>query len=296
MDALASEASAQGENCSPASEAFPLALQAARAAEWRLQHSAIQAIVRETMSSQKCGEQIVMGSQVSLSVAFLAGLASFLSPCVLPLVPIFLAQMVGQSVSQAAHTLARRMATFFHSLAFVTGFTLAFIALGATASTLGSFLHANQFLLREIGGILLVIIGLHMTGVLSLPFLYWQKRFEFHPTRPSYPGSLLIGLIFAIGWTPCVGLILGPILGLAANAATLRQGVALLLVYSLGLGIPFLLLGLGLDRFSRLLTWLKPHLGKIEIATGVMMIALGILIYFNLLITLNRFFTFGISV
>lgn len=237
-----------------------------------------------------------MGSQVSFSVAFIAGLASFLSPCVLPLVPIFLAQMVGQSVSQAANTLARRMATFLHSLAFVTGFTLAFIALGATASTLGSFLHANQFLLREIGGALLVIIGLHITGVLKLPFLYWQKRFEFHPTRPSYPASLLIGLIFAIGWTPCVGLILGPILGLAANAATLRQGVALLLVYSLGLGIPFLLLGLGLDRFSQLLRWLKPHLGKIEIATGVMMIALGILIYFNLLITLNRFFNFGISV
>ncbi len=237
-----------------------------------------------------------MSSQLSFGVAFAAGLASFLSPCVLPLVPIFLAQMLGQSVSQAAETVARRMVTFLHSLAFVAGFTLAFIALGATASTLGGFLHANQFLLREIGGVLLVIIGLHMTGVLKLPFLYWQKRFEFHPSRPSYPASLLIGVIFAIGWTPCVGLILGPILGLAANAATLRQGVLLLLVYSLGLGIPFLLLGLGLDRFSRMLKWLKPHLGKIEVATGVIMIALGILIFFNLLITLNRFFNFGISI
>jgi cytochrome c-type biogenesis protein len=237
-----------------------------------------------------------MGSQVSFGVAFAAGLASFLSPCVLPLVPIFLAQMVGQSVSQAAETATKRMVTFLHSLAFVAGFTLAFIALGATASTLGSFLHANQFLLREVGGVLLVMIGLHMTGILKLPFLAWQKRFEFHPSRPSYPASFLIGMIFAIGWTPCVGLILGPILALAANAATLRQGVLLLLVYSLGLGIPFLLLGLGLDRFSRLLKWLKPHLGKIEVATGVIMIALGILIFFNLLITLNRFFNFGISV
>jgi cytochrome c-type biogenesis protein len=237
-----------------------------------------------------------MGSQLSFGVAFVAGLASFLSPCVLPLVPIFLAQMVGQSVSQATETSATRMVTFLHALAFVTGFTLAFIALGATASTLGSILHTNQFLLREIGGVLLVIIGLHMSGILTLPFLYWQKRFEFHPARPGYPASLLIGIIFAIGWTPCVGLILGPILGLAANAATLRQGVALLLVYSLGLGLPFLLLGLGLDRFSRLLKWLQPHLGKIEIATGVIMIALGMLIYFDLLITLNRFFTFGISV
>lgn len=235
-------------------------------------------------------------SQLGISVAFFAGLASFLSPCVLPLVPIFLAQMVGQSVAQAEESAGKRLVTFMHALMFVAGFTLAFIALGATASTLGSFLHANQFLLREIGGIVLIVIGLHMTGILKLPFLYWQKRFEFHPARPSYPASFGIGLIFAIGWTPCVGLILGPILGLAANAATLREGVLLLLVYSLGLGIPFLLLGLGLDRLGRLLKWLKPYVGKIEIATGIIMIAMGVLIYFNLLITLNRFFNFGITV
>lgn len=235
-------------------------------------------------------------SQLTFGVAFVAGLASFLSPCVLPLVPIFLAQMVGQSVYQAGERHTKRLVTFLHALMFVGGFTLTFIALGATASTLGSFLHANQFLLRQVGGILLVMIGLHMTGLLKLPFLYWQKRFEFQPSRPSYSASFVIGLIFAIGWTPCVGLILGPILGLAANAATLRQGVLLLLVYSLGLGIPFLLLGLGLDRFSKVLTWLKPHVGKIEIATGVIMIAMGVLIYFNLFLTLNRFFNFGLSV
>jgi cytochrome c-type biogenesis protein len=235
-------------------------------------------------------------SQLSIGVAFLAGLASFLSPCVLPLVPIFLAQMVGQSVYQSEMTGVRRMITFVHALMFVGGFTLAFIALGATASTLGSFLRANQFLLRQIGGIVLVIIGLHMTGILKLPFLYWQKRFSYRPSRPSYPASFVIGLVFAIGWTPCVGLILGPILALAANAATLRQGVLLLLIYSLGLGVPFLVLGLGLDRFSRLLKWLKPHLGKIEIATGVIMIVLGVLIFFNLLLVLNRFFNFGLTV
>jgi cytochrome c-type biogenesis protein len=204
--------------------------------------------------------------------------------------------MVGQSVSQSTDRGRKRLVTFLHALMFVLGFTLAFIALGATASELGSILHANQFLLRQVGGILLVVIGLHMTGLLKLPFLYWQKRFEFHPTNPSYPASLIIGIVFAIGWTPCVGLILGPILGLAANAATLREGVLLLLIYSLGLGVPFLLIGLGLDRFSRLLKWLKPHLGKIEIATGIIMIAMGVLIYFNLLLTLNRFFVIGVSV
>jgi cytochrome c-type biogenesis protein len=238
-------------------------------------------------------------SQVGFGVAFLAGLASFLSPCLLPLVPIYLAQMVGHSISQSTHDQEdrpARLSTFFHSLMFVFGFTLAFISLGATASTLGSFLHSYEFILRQVGGIILVIIGLHLIGVLRLSIFYWQKHFEFRPSHPSYPASLLIGIIFAIGWTPCVGLILGPILGMAANAATLRQGVMLLLFYSLGLGIPFLLMGLGLDQFGRALRWLKPHLGKIEIGAGIVMIAAGVLIFFNLLPYLNQYFNLGISV
>ena len=246
----------------------------------------------------------MIGSQVSVSVAFLAGLASFLSPCVLPLVPIYLAQLVGQSVYQASdsagdvHDFERpaRLNTFAHALIFVAGFTVAFVSLGATASALGAFLRDHQFMLRQVGGVLLVIIGLHLTGILKLPFLYRTKRFQYRPNRPGYAASFLIGLIFAIGWTPCVGLILGPILVLASNAGTLREGVLLLLVYSLGLGIPFLLLGLGLDRLSKLLKWLRPHSWKIEIATGIIMIVLGVMIYFNLLLTLNRFFNWGINV
>lgn len=234
-------------------------------------------------------------SQISLGFAFLAGLASFLSPCVLPLVPIYLAQLVGHSVYQAdQHTIGSRLNTFLHALMFVVGFTLAFVSLGATASTVGSFLRTYQFLLRQIGGIILILFGLQMIGILKIPWLYLQKRFAFHPSRPSYSTSLLFGIIFAIGWTPCIGLILGPILSLAASAATLRQGVLLLLVYSLGLGIPFLLLGLGVDQLSRALKWLKPHLGKIEIGTGIIMILVGIFIFFNLLPSLNRFFSLGI--
>lgn len=244
----------------------------------------------------------MISSNMTLGLAFLAGLASFLSPCVLPLVPVYLAQLVGQSVYQSsdptgeAKSHAERLNTFLHALVFVSGFTLSFVALGATASTLGGFLKVHQFLLREIGGVILVMIGLHLTGLLKLPFLYRQKRFEFRPERPGYLASFVIGVIFAIGWTPCIGLILGPILVLAANTETLRQGVLLLLVYSLGLGIPFLLLGLGLDRLSRLLKWLKPHTGKIEIGTGIIMITMGVMIYFNLLLYLNRFFNVGITV
>ena len=234
----------------------------------------------------------------TIGIAFLAGLASFLSPCVLPLVPIYLAQLVGPSIYQAStqrkefHT---RFVTFSHALTFVVGFTLAFVALGATASALGSFLKVHQILLRQVGGVLLVLMGLHFTGLLKLPFLYWQKHFEYHPGRPGYLASLLIGIIFAIGWSPCIGPILGSILFMAANAGTLRSGVLLLLTYSLGLGVPFLLLGLGLDRFSRLLKWLKPHLGKIEVATGIMLIAVGVMIFFNLLLLLNSYFNFGIN-
>lgn len=244
----------------------------------------------------------MISSNMTLGVAFLAGLVSFLSPCVLPLVPIYLAQLVGQSVYQSSgateetKSQATRLNTFLHALVFVSGFTLSFVALGATASALGEFLKVHQFLLRQIGGVILVMIGLHLTGLLKLPFLYRQKRFEFRPERPGYLASFVIGVIFAIGWTPCIGLILGPILVLAANTETLRQGVMLLLMYSLGLGIPFLLLGLGLDRLSRLLKWLKPHTGKIEIGTGIIMITMGIMIYFNLLLYLNRFFNVGITV
>ena len=237
-------------------------------------------------------------SQISFGVAFIAGLASFLSPCVLPLVPIYLAQLVGHSVYQAAdgqEEQPQRLNTFIHSLMFVLGFTLAFVALGATASTLGSFLRTYQLLLRQVGGIILIIFGLHLTGILKLSIFYWQKRFEFRPSRPSYPASLLIGLIFVIGWTPCVGLILGPILGLAASAATLGQGVVLLLCYSLGLGVPFLLLGVGVNQLGRVLKWLKPHVGKIEAGTGVVMIAAGLVIFFNLLPYFDRFFNFGIN-
>ncbi len=238
-------------------------------------------------------------SQLGFSVAFVAGVASFLSPCVLPLVPIYLAQLVGHSVYQSTAEREEhppRLTTFLHALMFVLGFTLAFVALGATASTLGSFLRTYQLLLRQIGGILLVIFGLHLTGIFKLSIFYWQKRFEIRPRRPSYPASLLIGIIFAIGWTPCVGLILGPILGLAASAATLRQGVLLLLFYSLGLGTPFLLLGLGIDRLSKVLKWLKPHVGKIEIGTGIVMIVAGVVIFFNLLPYLNQYFNLGIHV
>lgn len=231
---------------------------------------------------------------MGIGIAFLAGLASFLSPCVLPLVPIYLAQLVGPSIYQSEERTVTpgRLVTLSHAVLFIFGFTLAFVALGASASSLGSLLHAYRDPLRQVGGVILVLLGLHLAGILKIPFLYAQKRIEFLPERPSYPASFLIGLIFALAWTPCVGPILGAILIMAANSTTLQSGVILLLSYSLGLGIPFLLMGVGLNQFSHLLKKLKPYLGKIEIATGILMMTLGVIVFFNLLVYFNQYFNF----
>jgi cytochrome c-type biogenesis protein len=206
------------------------------------------------------------------------------------LAPIYLAQLVGRTgVYSSDACLTARLTTFLHALLFVCGFTLAFVALGATASALGSVVSAYQFQLRQVGGFLLILMGVHLAGIFRLPLFTRSLRFTFLPDRPSYAASLLIGVIFAIGWTPCISLLLGSILSLAATAATLREGVWLLLFYSLGMGLPFLLLGLGLSHVSRLLTWLKPHLRQIEVGSGLIMILVGILMYFNLLTLLNQY-------
>ncbi|EFH85514.1 cytochrome c biogenesis CcdA family protein [Ktedonobacter racemifer] len=232
-------------------------------------------------------------SNLSIGIAFMAGLVSFLSPCVLPLVPIYLGQLVGQSIYQVADKQAgtqQRLKTMLHASAFIIGFTIAFVALGATASTLGRFLVSQLTLLRHIGGVILFVIGLHLAGILKIPFLYYQKRIDYYPSRPSYWVSIVMGIVFAIAWSPCVGPILASILYMAAFASTLQQGVLLLLAYSLGLGIPFLLLGLGLNQLSALLKRLKPHLGKIEIATGIFMMAAGVVVFFNFLTLFNSYF------
>ncbi|BCL84039.1 cytochrome C biogenesis protein CcdA [Ktedonobacteria bacterium brp13] len=232
-------------------------------------------------------------TQISLSIAFIAGLASFLSPCVLPLVPIYLAQLVGPTVYQATierETPLLRMITFFHAIFFVLGFTLAFVALGATASTMGSLLSEHVVILRQIGGVILVLFGLHLVGILKIPLLLQPRRIAFQPTHSSFPASFLIGVIFGCAWTPCFTPILSAILILAARTTTLQQGVWLLLAYSLGLGVPFLLLGLGLNWLSRVLTRLKPYLNTIEIGTGIFMVIIGAMIFFNMLTYFNAFF------
>ena len=232
---------------------------------------------------------------VPLFAAFLAGLLSFVSPCVLPLTPVYIARLVGPSLwegqqADKAERAALRRTTTLHAAAFVLGFTLTFIALGATASELGSFLSERQLALREIGGVLLVILGAHVAGLIHIPGLDLERRFSVQMGQTSYAASLLIGLIFALGWTPCVGPILASILVIAAQAQALGAGVLLLTIYSLGLGLPFLALGLAFDRLAPLLKRLTPHLRTIELVTGGLLAFMGVAIFFNWLFVLNSLF------
>jgi cytochrome c-type biogenesis protein len=235
-----------------------------------------------------------MNTSITFAIAFSAGLASFLSPCVLPLVPIYLAQLVGPGVIQSTEqrTLSMRVYTFLHALLFVLGFSFTFIALGATASVLGHFLKSNQILFRQVGGVILVILGIHFSGLWRLPLLYREARFHYRISRPSFPASFLMGIIFSIGWTPCVGVILSSILILASASQTLQSGIVLLAIYSLGLGVPFLAMGLAANIVSGWLKRLKPHLGKIEFATGMLLVVVGIAMFLGLINYLPQYFNF----
>jgi cytochrome c-type biogenesis protein len=227
-----------------------------------------------------------------LTSAFLAGLLSFLSPCVLPLTPVYIAQLVGPGVwdlsaEKPAERLRLRRAAFTTALAFVGGFSLAFIALGASASELGSLLAGHSALLRQVGGGVLIVLGLYVSGLLPLPLLDRTRRIPVRTGGPGYVTSFVVGLIFALGWTPCVGPVLAGILTLAAQGGTLRAGVALLLVYSLGLSLPFLALGLGFDRLAPLLSRLRRWSRLIEALTGLLLALMGVMILMNWLLLVN---------
>jgi cytochrome c-type biogenesis protein len=227
-----------------------------------------------------------------LAGAFLAGLLSFASPCVLPLTPIYIAQLVGPGIWQLSSAareerLRIRRVAFTTALAFVGGFSLAFIALGATASELGSLLAAHATLLRQFGGIVLIALGVFITGLLPLPWLGRTQRIPLRMGKPGYATSFVVGMIFALGWTPCVGPILAGILTLAAQGGTLRAGVLLLVVYSLGLSLPFLALGLAFDRLTPLLGRLRRWSRLIEVLTGLLLVLMGVMILMNWLLVVN---------
>ena len=219
-------------------------------------------------------------SEVSLVAAFVAGLFSFVSPCVLPLVPGYISFVSGISLEDIEKGKKQNKNTIIiSSLFFIIGFSLIFILLGATATFLGSFLLEKAFILKKIGGIIIIIFGIHMSGMYRIKFLDYEKR-VYSKTKPVniIVGPFLMGLAFAFGWTPCIGPILAGILIYAGTQETVYQGILLLTIYSAGLGIPFLLTALAINKFYSFSSKIKKHFKTIELVGGMLLILIGGLI------------------
>lgn len=234
---------------------------------------------------------------ITIPLALLAGLLSFVSPCVLPLVPVYIGYLTGQATNTSSNVLAAteagaqgnvpaqahspRWQVFLHAVFFVVGFSLIFLILGISVGAIG-LLHVGFIQIRDeiarIGGILIIILGLHTMGVIRIPFLYYDTRRQIAP-RPElgYLGSTLMGITFAAGWMPCVGPMLSAIIGLGSISGSIGRAVVLLTAYAMGLGIPFLLTALLLDRATGQFHKLRKHMRLIEIASGILLIVIGIL-------------------
>ena len=218
-------------------------------------------------------------SQVTLGLAFLAGLASFLSPCVFALVPAYIGYLGGRAAGGEA-TQSNRFITLSHGLAFVLGFSLVFISLGVASAAFGRLLFDLRFILAKVGGIVVIIFGLHMIGVFRIPFLEYDTRVQQMPDRKwGYLSSLMMGIFFSAGWAPCVGPVLGAILTLALNGGSIATGVRLLSAYSMGLAIPFLIAAMGVGWVTLTLRKYGKAMHYIEIGMGVVLVILGVMLF-----------------
>lgn len=244
--------------------------------------------------------------------AFAAGILSFLSPCVLPLVPAYLAHLTGTTATLDPSRSERRV-TVTHAVAFVLGFTLVFTIIGASVGLLGAVVSDDSSyavrdhlsLLAKIGGVFLIVMGLNLIGIIKIPFLYRSYTLETATASVSsgvggsgsrwgnlgYLKSVGVGAAFAIGWTPCIGPVLGAILTLSATTASVAKGTYLLLVYSLGLGVPFIITGLAVVPVTRFLKSIRGLMPIVEITTGVLVIFVGMLLFFNELAIFNTYFS-----
>jgi len=230
-----------------------------------------------------------MEENVTLLAAFGAGLLSFVSPCVLPLIPGYLSYVSGLSLDEmrgtgTAANLDRadtRRRVLVASLAFILGFSLVFISLGATATTIGQFLLQRLPLFGRIAGVVIIIFGLHTMGVLRIEWLYQEKRVQSQRKPAGFLGAMLVGIAFAFGWTPCIGPILAGIFAIAASRDTVGEGVRLLATYSLGLAVPFFATALAINRFFGAMAKIRRHYHKIELVSGALLVAIGLLIFTN---------------
>ena len=231
-------------------------------------------------------------AEISYFYVVLAGLLSFLSPCVLPIVPGYLCFLAGTSLDKIAsgEDASKERNVFYFALSFVFGFSTVFILLGASATLLSGLIYEYLDILRVVGGIIIIIFGIHFMQIIQLPFLNRDTRYQIESYRPGIVGSYVIGLSFAFGWTPCIGPILGSVLSIAASSETVTYGIVLLMLYSAGLGIPFLLAAYAINGFMTFLSKIRNYIRAIEIFTGVLLVIFGILILTNRIQELAFFF------
>lgn len=235
---------------------------------------------------------------ISLGLAFIAGVASFLSPCVLALVPAYIGYLGGRAAGGESGANNNRLITFTHGLAFVFGFSAVFVLLGLAASALGGLLFDVRTWLGRIGGLVVIVFGLHMIGVIRIPFLEYDTRMQEMPDpKLGYFSSALMGVFFSAGWSPCVGPVLGAILTLALNGGSISSGVVLLSSYSAGLAVPFLIAALGIGWVTMILRKYSKVMRYTEIIMGVLMVAIGVMLMtgaFNIIATLFPGWSFGL--
>ncbi len=235
-------------------------------------------------------------ADISYWIAFTAGILSFVSPCVLPLIPSYLTYITGLSFSQLqeAHPNAKvRITVMLHSLCFIIGFSAVFVLLGAIAgiasSQFQSYLREGLEWVEKIGGLLIVLFGIHMTGLFHFGVLLGEKRVQLHKKPSGYIGTFVVGVAFAAGWTPCIGPILASILMVAATSGQVGEGIGLLSAYSLGMGVPFLLSGMLFHHFLIAFNRFRKYIRLVEIGAGIMLMAVGIMLMFDLMGHLTMF-------
>jgi len=230
--------------------------------------------------------------QISEMIAFSAGLLSFASPCVLPLVPSYITYITGVSFKKLTDAEAAsklRWATISHSLCFIVGFSLVFILMGASATYLGQLLVQYQYWIMKGGGVLIILLGIHFTGIIKIPFLQMEKRFEMRKKPLGYVGSFIVGVVFAAGWTPCIGPILSTILIYASTSKSVVTGILLLTCYSVGLGIPFFLSSLAFNSFLSAFDRIKRYMKVINIVSGLFLIGIGFLFLTDMFKEINSY-------
>jgi len=230
--------------------------------------------------------------QINIATAFAFGLLSFVSPCVLPIIPGYISFISGYSLNDmTGENTAAKRAMLVNTIFFIAGFTLIFVMMGAAATSIGQLLNENLTLISKIAGAVIIVFGLHMIGIFKISFLNYEKRFHLQDKKLGILGSFTVGSAFAFGWTPCIGPVLAGILAIASQQETVMQGVVLLTVYSLGLGIPFLLTSLSINKFFNVFNRIKKHFHAIEVVGGVMLVAVGVLMITNYLTIIASYFS-----